>query len=156
MIRGKVQWVPGEERIHQFVGTSGSGHGVVFDDIEGGMGPTPLETVAVALAACTAFDVITILRKKKQDVARYEVRVEADQQLGPPAVFAALRVHHVVQGRGVSADAVRQAVDLSHRKYCTVGAMLGKTAPIRATFEVVELSPAGAASEARPGGLAPS
>jgi putative redox protein len=153
MIRGKVQWVPGEERLHQFVGTSGSGHAVVFDDLDGGMGPTPLETVALALAGCTAFDVITILRKKKQEVVRYEVRVEADQQLGPPAVFAALRVHHVVQGRGVSPDAVRQAVDLSHRKYCTVGAMLGKTAPVRATFEVVDLCPPAPVPQDEPGPL---
>jgi putative redox protein len=141
MIRGKVQWVPRDDREHQFVGTSGSGHALVFDDLEGGMGPTPMEAVGLALAGCMAFDVITILRKKRQEVLRYEVQVEGQQQLGPPAVFAALHVHHVVEGRGVSADAVRQAVDLSARKYCPVGAMLGKTVPIQVSFEVVEASP---------------
>jgi putative redox protein len=141
MIRGKVQWVPRDDRLHHFVGTSGSGHGIVFDDLEGGTGPTPVEAVALALAGCTAFDVITILKKKRQEVRRYEVRVEAEQQLGPPAVFAAIHVHHVVEGRGISEDAVRQAVDLSHRKYCSVGVMLGKTAPIRVSFEVVESAP---------------
>jgi putative redox protein len=141
MIRGKVQWIPRDDRLHQFVGTSGSGHGLVFDDAEGGTGPTPVETVALALAACTAFDVITILKKKRQDVRRYEVRVEAEQQLGPPAVFVGVHVHHVVEGQGIGEDALRQAIDLSHRKYCSVGAMLGKTAAIRMSFEIVQPSP---------------
>jgi putative redox protein len=144
MIRGKVQWVPRDDRLHQFVGTSGSGHAVVFDDPEGGSGPSPMEAVALALAGCTAFDVVTILKKKRQDVRRYEVRVEAEQQIGPPAVFSALHVHHVVEGQGISEDALRQAVDLSHRKYCSVAAMLGRTAPIRVTFEIVEPAPAAA------------
>ncbi len=154
MIRGKVEWVPNDDRLRHFVATSGSGHGLVFGDFEGGTGPSPLETVALALAGCTAFDVITILRKKKQDVVRYEVRVEADQQLGPPAVFAGVRVHHVVQGRGVSVEAVRQAVDLSHRKYCTVGAMISKAAPVQATFEVLEL--ASPAAPSPPAGSSPA
>jgi putative redox protein len=144
MIRGKVQWVPRDDRLHQFVGTSGSGHAIVFDDVEGGCGPSPMETVALALAGCQAFDVVTILRKKRQDVRRYEVRVEAEQQIGPPAVFSALHVHHVVEGRGISEDALRQAVDLSQRKYCSVGAMLARTAPIRVTFEIVEPTSAAA------------
>jgi putative redox protein len=141
MIRGNVQWVPRDDRIHQFVATSGSGHGVVFDDLEGGMGPTPLETVALALGGCMAYDVVTILKKKRQEILRYEVRVEAEQQLGPPAVFAACHVHHVVHGRGVNPESVRQAIELSQRKYCAVGAMLSKTAPIRTSFEVIELVP---------------
>lgn len=146
MIRSKVQWVPKEDRLHQFVGTSGTGHGVVLDDREGGTGPTPVEMLTLALAGCTAFDVITILKKKRQDVCRYEVRVEAEQQLGPPAVFAAVHLHHVVEGRGVNPEAVRQAIDLSHRKYCSVGVMLSRAVPIHNTFEVLEMAPPAALS----------
>ena len=83
----------------------------------------------MALAGCTAFDVITILRQKHhQKVTGYEVRVEADQAERPPQVFTAVRIHHVVTGFGIDPAAVEQAIRLSEEKHCSVGAMVKQTA----------------------------
>jgi putative redox protein len=94
--------------------------------------------VAAGLAGCTAFDVITILRQKyHQKVTGYEVRVEADQAERPPQVFTAVRIHHVVRGFDIDASAIEQAIHLSEEKYCSVGAMVQKTASFHTTFEIV-------------------
>src|SRR5215467_3075543 len=90
----------------QFVATSGTGHHLLIDDPAGNTGAKPIELVAIALAGCTAFDVINILRKKRQQVTGYEVRVEADQASEPPNVFTAIRVHHVVTGVDISEGAL--------------------------------------------------
>ena len=82
----------------QFVATSGTGHHFLLDDAAGGTGAKPIELVAIALAGCTAFDVINILRKKRQQVTGYEVKVEADQTPDPPQVFTHVRIHHIVSG----------------------------------------------------------
>ena len=137
MIRGSLYWARTSDRPHLFLAVSGSGHTLTFDDAVDGNGPSPMEAVALALGGCSAFDVVTILRKKRQDVTGYEVRIEGDQQMGPPAVFSTLRVHHVLRGRAIDPEAVRQAIELSHRKYCSVGAMLAKSAPIESSFEIV-------------------
>ncbi len=125
----------------QFVVTTGSNHHLLIDDPQGATGAKPIELVAAALAGCTAFDVINILRKKRQQVTAYEVRVEADQVTAPPQVFTDVRIHHLVTGVGVSRDAVADAIRLSEEKYCSVGAMIGKTARLHADFEVLEESP---------------
>jgi len=138
MIRGSLRWNNNPERPHQFVGVTGSGHCVNFDDAAAGAAPSPMETVALALAACAAFDVVTILRKKRQEITAYEVRVEAEQRVGPPAVFSGIRIQHIVRGRHVDPHAVAQAVDLSREKYCSVGAMLAPTVPIDHAVEVRE------------------
>jgi putative redox protein len=133
---------PGHEQ-RQFVVETGSGHHFLLDDAEGGTGPKPIEMVAAALAGCTAFDVITILRgKKRQHVTAYEVRVEADQAERPPQVFVAVRIHHIVTGRDVDPATVNEAIRISEEKYCAVEAMLRHTAVVTTTFEVVE-EPAG-------------
>lgn len=123
----------------QFVGRSGSGHHLVLDDAAGATGPKPIELVAVALAGCTAFDVITVLRQKyHQKVTGYEVHVEADQAERPPQVFAAVRIRHVVTGFGIDPAAVEQAIRLSEEKYCSVGAMVKQTASFTTTHEILE------------------
>ena len=109
----------------QFVAATGSGHHVVLDDAAGATGAKPIELVAVALAGCTAFDVITILRQKyHQRVTGYEVSVEADQADRPPQVFVRVRIHHIVTGLGVERSAVEEAIRVSEEKYCSVGAMV--------------------------------
>jgi putative redox protein len=138
MIKGTLHWANVTDHPHLFVGVSGSGHTMTFDDAAGGHAPNPMEAVALALGGCTAFDVITILRKKRQHVTGYVVKVEGEQKMGPPAVFSALRVHHVLRGHHIDPEAVRQAIELSHRKYCPVGAMLEQTAPIGTSFEILE------------------
>lgn len=123
----------------QFVAETGSGHHVVLDDTAGATGAKPIEFVAVALAGCTAFDVITILRQKHhQKITGYEVRVEADQTDRAPQVFTKVRIHHVLTGVGIDPAVVEHAIYLSEDKYCSVAAMLKQTASFNTTYEVVE------------------
>jgi putative redox protein len=104
----------------RLVAQTGSGHTIVMDDAEGDSGPRPAELLLVAQAGCTAMDVASILRKKRQVFTRYEVRVAAEQRADPhPHVFERIRILHVVDG-DVSIDALRRAIELSATKYCTV------------------------------------
>lgn len=148
MIEAKVTLTQPHQPLRQFVAQTGSGHHMILDDSVGGTGPKPVELVAVALAGCTAFDVITFLRfKKHQNVTEYEVRVEADQAERAPQVFTSVRIHHQVTGPDVDPAAVEEAIKLSENKYCSVGAMLRNSTEIITTFEVVGAKiPAGAAA----------
>ena len=138
MTSAKVELTQPLSQERQFVAQTGSQHFFLLDDSAGATGPKPIELVAVALAGCTAFDVITILRQKyRQKVTGYEVRVEADQAERPPQVFTAVRIHHVVRGFDIDASSIEQAIQLSEQKYCSVGAMLQKTAVLHTTFEAV-------------------
>lgn len=104
--------------------TTGSGHVITMDTLEGDTGPRPAELLLVAQAGCTAMDVVSILRKKRQPFTRYEVRVAGDQRDDPvPHVFGAIRVLHVVDG-DVDPEALRRAIELSATRYCTVTANL--------------------------------
>ena len=139
MIAAQVELTQALRQHRQFVARTGSGHGLILDDAAGGTGPKPIEMVAVGLAGCTAFDVITILRQKyHQKVTGYEVRVEADQAERPPQVFTSVRIHHIVTGVGISEEALQEAIRLSAEKYCSVGAMVQKTAAFHTTHEMVE------------------
>ena len=139
MISAKVQLTQALKADRQFVGTTGSEHHILLDDPAGGTGAKPIELVAVALAGCTAFDVITILRQKyHQKVTGYEVRVEAEQAERPPQVFTDVRIVHVVTGREIDRAAVEEAIHLSEDKYCSVGAMVKQTAKLQTTYEIVE------------------
>ena len=139
MITAKVQLTQPLKAERQFAATTGSEHHMLIDDAAGGSGPKPIELVAVALAGCTAFDIITVLRQKyHQKVTGYEVRVEADQAERPPQVFTAVRIHHVVTGYEIDPTAVEESIRLSDEKYCSVGAMLKRTASLHTTYEIVE------------------
>lgn len=139
MITARVDLTQPVKQQRQFVAQSGGGHSLLLDDAAGGTGPKPIELVAIGLAGCTAFDVITILRQKyHQKVTAYEVRVEADQADRPPQVFTDVRIHHVVTGFDIDVAALEQAIRLSEEKYCSVGAMVQKTATIHTTYEIVE------------------
>lgn len=124
----------------QFVATSGTGHHILLDDAAGNTGAKPIELVAIALAGCTAFDVINILRKKRQQVTGYEVQVEADQAPNPPNVFTAVRIKHILTGVDVSPQAVEDAIHLSEEKYCSVGAMVKQSAELHTTFEIIPVA----------------
>ncbi len=137
MISAKVELTQALSQQRQFVAQTGSEHHLLLDDAAGGTGPKPVELLAVGLAGCTAFDVITILRQKyHQKVTGYEVRVEADQAERPPQVFTDVRIHHVIRGLDIDASAIEHAIELSEKKYCSVGAMLQKTANFHTTFEI--------------------
>jgi putative redox protein len=139
MISAKVELTQPLRQRRQFVVRTGTGHDFLLDDSAGDTGPKPIELVAAALAGCTAFDVITILRQKHHlKVTGYEVRVEADQAERPPQVFTTVRIHHVVTGFEINVPAVEEAIRLSEEKYCSVGAMVQKTAGVHTTYEIVE------------------
>jgi putative redox protein len=139
MISAKVQLSQPLKSDRQFVATSGSEHHMLLDDAAGGTGPKPIELVAIGLAGCTAFDVVTILRQKyHQKLTGYEVLVEADQAERPPQVFTEVRIRHVITGYGIDAAAVQEAIRLSEEKYCSVGAMVKQTAALHTTYEIVE------------------
>src|ERR1039457_1266925 len=139
MISATVELTQALAQQRQFVARTGSEHYFLLDDSAGGTGPKPIELIAAGLAGCTAFDVITVLRQKyHQKITGYEVRVEADQAERPPQVFTDVRIHHVVTGFDIDVASLQEAIRLSEEKYCSVGAMLQKTATFHTTYEIVE------------------
>jgi putative redox protein len=108
----------------RFIGRSGSGHVVALDSSVGDTGMRPAELIPLALAGCTAMDVISILRKKRQDVRHYEVEATGEQELDHPNAFTRIDVRHVIDGPEIDIEAVRRAIELSATKYCSVGATL--------------------------------
>ena len=109
----------------RFTARTGSGHEIVLDDAAGDEGARPAELVGLAVAACSAMDVMSILRKKRQDVTRYEIKSIAEQRDGAhPAIFTRIDIIHVVEGPDVAVEAVRRAIELSATRYCAVGGTL--------------------------------
>lgn len=110
----------------RLVTVTGSGHTIVLDNGEGNTGPRPAEMLMVAQAGCTAMDVVSILRKKRQAFTRYEVRVTGEQRDDPaPHVYERVDIVHVIDGADLEVSAVRRAIELSATRYCTVTATLG-------------------------------
>ena len=124
-----------------FVAESGSGHAMVIDGApeHGGrnLGPRPMETVLMGTGACTAFDVVMILNKARQPVTDCVVELEAERAETEPRVFTKIHLHYRVKGNGLDPNKVRNAVELSKEKYCSATIMLGKTAEIVTSFEIV-------------------
>ncbi|HEX2882984.1 MAG TPA: OsmC family protein [Candidatus Limnocylindria bacterium] len=108
----------------RFIGQSGSGHQVILDNAEGDTGVRPAELIPLALAGCTSMDVISILRKKRQEVTRYAVEATGVQRDEHPAAFTRIDVVHVIDGPDLDLEAVRRSIELSATKYCSVGATL--------------------------------
>jgi len=133
-----IKWVDGV----QFVAETGSGHAIVIDgapDVGGrNTGPRPMETVLAGTGACTASDVVVILKRSGQDVTGCEIRLSAERADTDPKVFTSIHMHFVVRGRGLKRSLVESAIKLSHSKYCSASAMLGKTAAITHDFELIE------------------
>lgn len=99
-------------------------------------GPTPMELLLVALGSCTGMDVISILRKKRQDVTSYRVEVTGTTAEEYPHVYTHIAIRHVIEGNAVSDGAVRRAIELSETKYCSVSAMLEKAAELTTSYEI--------------------
>ncbi|MGH9941362.1 MAG: OsmC family protein [Pyrinomonadaceae bacterium] len=122
-----------------FVAITPSGHAQVLDtDSARSSAASPLELLLVALGGCTAVDVISILKKKREQVTDYRVEVRGMRRDEHPRSFIRLEVRHVVRGRNVSERAVRQAIELSETKYCSVAATLRPAAEIVSSFEIIE------------------
>lgn len=136
MAEVQIKWV--EKR--QFVGIDSTRHSVVISGAgpEDGVGMKPAELLLIALGACSAFDVLDILEKKRQKVTGLEVRVHGEQDPEPPWAFRRIHVTYRVRGRGLSSKAVEDAVRLSEEKYCSVSATVRGVAALTHTIELVE------------------
>jgi putative redox protein len=130
-----------------FVGRTGSGYALPLApppaDGSAPVAPSPMEMVLLALAGCTGMDVIAILRKMRQDVTGYEVRVRGDERAPDhPRIYTRVTVEHIVRGRALTDASVARAVELSATRYCPVSAMLGRSAVVTHTHTIVEEPPA--------------
>jgi len=132
MIEASVNWADKE----RYVGSATSGHSIVMDTASEKTANTPMELVLIALCGCTASDVVGILRKKRESFSGLEVHAQAERADGYPAVYTAIKLTYRVRG-AVSHKAVEDAVRLSKEKYCSISAMLEKTARITYSIEYV-------------------
>ncbi|GAC1368250.1 MAG: OsmC family protein [Ktedonobacteraceae bacterium] len=116
-----------------------SGHKIVVDSEEENAGARPMELLLVALAGCSGMDIITILRKKRQDITSYELKIHGSRAQEHPKVYKQITVEHILSGHNIQPAAVQRAIQLSEEKYCGVGNILDKTAIITHTFTIKEL-----------------
>jgi putative redox protein len=134
-VKARIKWIEGVS----FAAETGSGHAVIIDGAPeaGGrnLGPRPMEMVLAGTAACTAFDVVWILKKARQPVTDCVVDAEADRADEDPKVFTRIHLIYRVTGRGLKREAVEKAVKLSKEKYCSATIMLAKSAEV--SFEIV-------------------
>lgn len=122
-----------------FVGISPSGHAQVLDtNHERASAATPVELLLIAMGSCTAVDVVSILRKKREQVTDYRVEVRGERRTEHPRAFTRMEVRHIVRGRKISEKAVAQAIELSETKYCSVAATLRPAVEIVSSFEIIE------------------
>lgn len=130
-----------------FLAETGSGHTFVMDGApdevkpeNGGanLAPRPMETLLAGTGGCTAYDVVLILKRGRHDVRGCSVKLSADRASEDPKVFTKIHMHFLVTGKGLPASAVERAVAMSHEKYCSATIMLGKTADITTSFELLE------------------
>ena len=134
-----IHWLPGSGM--GFVAETGSGHLLTMDGAPDGGGrnlaPRPMETLLAGAGACAAYDVVLILKRGRHDVTGCELKVQADRAEVDPKVFTRINLHFKVSGRGLSEPSVARAIALSHDKYCSGTVMLGKTAVITTSHEIV-------------------
>ncbi|AZQ69007.1 OsmC family protein [Silicimonas algicola] len=124
-----------------FTGQTESGHSIVIGTADGNApkpGPSAMELVLLGAGSCSAWDVVEILKKGRQQIEDVIVELDADRAPEPPKVFTRIHMHFVVKGRGLSEERVKRAIDLSVEKYCSATMMLEKTATVTHDFEVVE------------------
>ena len=137
-MKASARWVDGR----MFIGEAGSGHAVIMDGAPeaGGRnaGFRPMEMLLMGLAGCSAFDVVHILEKSRAPITGCTVAVEAERADSAPKVFTRIALTVSVTGRNLAADKVERAVKLSAEKYCSASIMLGKTAEITHTIELVD------------------
>lgn len=131
-----------------FVAETGSGHVLTMDGApdavkpeNGGanLAPRPMETVLAGTGGCTAYDVVLILKRGRHDVRGCSVRLTSERAETEPKVFTKIHMHFTVSGKGIPPAAVERAIAMSHEKYCSASIMLGKTADITTSFELLEV-----------------
>ena len=134
-----VRWHEGMS----FIAQTGSGHLLPMDGAPEAGGHNwaarPMELLLAGAGGCTSFDVISILKKGRQDIVDCEVKITAERAAEDPKVFTRIDMHFVVKGRGLKPEAVERAIKLSAEKYCSASIMLGKTAAMGHTWDIVEV-----------------
>lgn len=137
-MKARARWVEGMA----FMGEAGSGHAVMMDGAPeyGGrnIGMRPMEMLLIGLAGCTGFDVVQILKKGREAVTGCEVEVEAERAAEDPKVFTRIHLAYRISGRGLSQAKAERAVTLSKEKYCSASIMLGATAQMSYSLDVVD------------------
>ncbi len=138
-MKARVKWVEQAS----FLGETESNHAVLMDGppTAGGrnLGPRPMEMLLIGTGGCTAFDVVSILKKSRQAISDCYVELIAERAETDPKVFTKIHMHFVVTGKDIKPEAVEKAIKLSAEKYCSASIMLGQTAAITHDFEVVQL-----------------
>ena len=134
--QANVTWV----KKRQFVGTDDTKHSVVMSsqDEANGVGMSPSQLLLVALGGCTSYDVVNILEKKREPLTGLEVRVTGHQDEDPPWTYRRIHIEYVLTGEGLSEKAVRDAIELSEEKYCSVAATVRGKAEITYEYEIVD------------------
>jgi putative redox protein len=133
MAEALVRWVTGK----QFIGTDSTKHSVVLSTSGEGTGMKPSELMLVALASCTAVDVVEILDKKRIDLESLDIKSTAEQDQDPPWTFRKIHLHYKLRGKGLTEKAASQAIELSESKYCSVAATLRGVAEITTSYEIL-------------------
>ncbi len=137
-MKARVKWIENAA----FVGESESGHALVMDGAKDGggrnLGPRPMEVLLLGTGACSAYDVVRILRKARQKIQDCYVEIDAERAPTDPRIFTRIHMHFVVKGQAVNPAHVKRAVELSADKYCSASIMLAKSAQMTHDFEIIE------------------
>lgn len=135
-MKARIKWVEGAS----FLGETESGHAVLMDGPPDGggrnLGPRPMEMVLIGTGGCTAFDVVAILKKQRQQISDCVAEIHAERADTDPKVFTKIHFHFIVSGKDLKSEQVERAINLSAEKYCSASIMLGKTAVITHDFEI--------------------
>ena len=133
-MKARVKWV-GEEL---FLGTSESGHSMVLDANNGELAPSPMESVLVSLGSCSSVDVVSILKKTKQDISGCIVELSGTRANAVPALFTDIHLNFIISGKNIVSKHVTRAVTLSAEKYCSIALMLNAKVNITHSFNVID------------------
>jgi putative redox protein len=137
-MKARIKWV---EQV-SFLGETESGHAVLMDGPPGGggrnLGPRPMEMMLLGTGGCTAYDVLHILKKSRQQVSDCIIEIASERAQEDPKVFTKIHFHFVITGKDLKPEQIERAIHLSAEKYCSASIMLGKMADITHDFEVVQ------------------
>ena len=134
MSTATVKWIEGK----QFIGVDSTNHSVVLSTPDEGIGIKPSELLLIAVASCSAVDVVEILTKKRMQLTYLEISSSGEQDQDPPWTFRKIHLHYKIGGKNLTEKAVAQAIQLSEEKYCSVAATIRPTAQITTDFEILE------------------
>ncbi len=128
-----IRWVKGG----QFIGIDSTNHSVVLSTVAEGIGIKPSDLLLIAIGACTAVDVVDILRKKRTPPASLDIQVSGEQNTDPPWAFTSIHMKYILKGKGLTEKNVAQAIELAEEKYCSVSATVKGVAKVSTSFEIL-------------------